>query len=58
METSAKIMKDLRQFMLRVAQNPEQYKRKPSDFTRKRKLYFSQLSLLLLRLLKSLYKVK
>jgi len=57
MQTSIKIFKDLRKFIRATAGNPELYRQNPQDFTRKRKLHFFKLSLMMLSLLKSRYKV-
>ncbi len=45
-------MQDLRNFFRQAARNPENYRMKPADFTRKRKLHFSKLIGLMLSLLK------
>ena len=46
-------MQDLRNFFRQAARNPENYRVKPADFTRKGKLHFSKLTGLMLSLLKS-----
>ena len=53
MSPSQKIFKDLRQFFRVASQNPENYRNKPTDFTRKGKLHFGKLCLMMCSLLKS-----
>ena len=57
MDINAKIMRDLRIFFLSACKNPEKYCQRPQDFTRKSKLNFTKLTLLMISLLKSHYKL-
>jgi hypothetical protein len=56
MTTTQKIFSDLRKFFLQASKNPEKYRQRPEDFTRKRKLHFSKLALLQISLLKKVSK--
>ena len=53
MSTAQKILKDLRQFFKAASHDPSPYRVSEEDFTRKGKLHFGKLSLLMCSLLKS-----
>ena len=57
MKIFKKIIKDLRKHRSFCVENIALYREKKGDFTRESKLNFSKLSLMLLSLFKSLYKV-
>jgi hypothetical protein len=52
MSICTKILKDLHHFFADSVKDPSAYRHKPTDFTRKRKLHFSNVCLLILGLLK------
>lgn len=56
MSKTQKIVSGLRDFLDKSIENPSKYRNKPTDFTRRRKLHFSNIVLFMFSLLKKVYK--